>query len=164
MASRDLIGNLGFAGLSGDNSGREVVMTEAVYQLLSACVFGKTADDFVFTRPNGKPVRDFRGTWEGARAQAGFPNLLFHDLRRTAARNLRRIGIGETVIMRIGGWKTRSVFQRYDIVDNRDIADAMKRLEDSEKNQKQSQIGHELVTSSGSEKPRNPHSTTNQIN
>jgi len=45
--------------------------------------------------------------------------------------------------MRIGGWKTRSVFQRYDIVDNRDIADAMKKLEQSEK----SKIGHVLVTS-----------------
>jgi hypothetical protein len=31
-------------------------------------------------------------------------------------------GVGESVIMRIGGWKTRSVFQRYDIVDNRNIA------------------------------------------
>ena len=76
---------------------------------------------------------------------AGVPDLLFHDLRRTAARNLRRIGIGENVIMRIGGWKTRSVFQRYDIVDNRDIADAMKKLEQSEK-PKPEQKGHVLVT------------------
>ena len=45
----------------------------------------------------------------------------------------------------LGGWKTRSVFQRYDIVDNRDIADAMKKLEQSEK-PKPEQIGHVLVT------------------
>jgi hypothetical protein len=53
-----------------------------------------------------------------------------------------RAGVGESVIMRIGGWKTSSVFQRYDIVDNRDIADAVRKLEQSEQNQ----ISHVLVT------------------
>ncbi|HEY6351564.1 MAG TPA: site-specific integrase [Candidatus Angelobacter sp.] len=146
-------------GTTKNKSGREVVMTEAVYQLLSACIFGKSADDFVFTRPNGKPVRDFRITWENACSHTGVPNLLFHDLRRTAARNLRRIGIGENVIMRIGGWKTRSVFQRYDIVDNRDIADAMKKLEDSEKGQ----IGHVLVTFGDSAKPHRSNPANPQV-
>ena len=57
------------------------------------------------------------------------PKLLFHDLRRTAARNLRRAGVAEGVIMKIGGWKTRSVFEHYAIVFQSDIADAMQRLE-----------------------------------
>jgi integrase len=62
----------------------------------------------VFTRPDGKPVRDFRETWANACKAAGVPGLLFHDLRRTAARNLRRAGIAEGIIMKIGGWRTRS--------------------------------------------------------
>lgn len=149
-------------------------MTDAVYVLLSACVEGKRGNDFVFTRKNGKPVRDFRATWENACVRAGvgtimcvdcsqpkvsgqrctrcqkrqskYTGLIFHDLRRTAARNLRRAGIAEGVIMRIGGWKTRSVFERYAIVSRTDIADAMFKLQQSEARLEQAgmvTIGHE---------------------
>ena len=119
-------------GTTKNTNGREVTMTEAVFALLAECVAGKTADDFVLTRRNGKPVRDFRDTWANACRYAGVPGLLFHDLRRTAARNLRPAGIAEGVIMKIGGWRTRSVFERYAIVDQNDIAAAMKKLQASE--------------------------------
>ena len=96
---------------------------------LAGCVSGKGADDYVFTRPDGKAVRDFRELWRNACVAAGIPNLLFHDLPRTAARNLRRAGVAEGIIMKIGGWKTRSVFERYAIVAQSDIKDAMVKLE-----------------------------------
>ena len=104
-------------------------MTKIVHSLLTLCVKGKGPNDYVLTWPNGKRVRDFRGTWEKARIAAGVPNLFFHDLRRTAARNYRRAGIAEGVIMKIGGWKTRSVFERYAIVANSDVNDAVERIE-----------------------------------
>ena len=59
--------------------------------------------------------------------------VIFHDLRRTIARKLRRAGIAEGAIMRIGGWKTRSVFERYAIVTRSDIADAILKLQQTEK-------------------------------
>ena len=62
-----------------------------------------------------------------------YSGLIFHDRRRTAARNLRRAGIAETVIMKIGGWRTRSVFERHAIVSRTDIADAMRMLQQTEK-------------------------------
>jgi hypothetical protein len=53
-----------------------------------------------------------------------FKGLIFHDLRRTSVRNLRRAEIAEGVIMKIGGWKTRSVSERCAIVNRTDIVDA----------------------------------------
>lgn len=116
-------------GTTKNRDGREVTMTKRVQELLKLCVFGKQPEGFVFTRSNGTPVRDFRGTWEKACGKAGVFGLLFHDLRRTAARNLRKAGVAEGVIMKIGGWRTRSVFERYAIVSQADIADAIGKLE-----------------------------------
>lgn len=116
-------------GTTKNDQGREVSMTLPVRTLLAQCVNSKDSDDFVFTREDGKRVRDFRGTWTNACEAAKVPGLLFHDLRRTAARNLRRAGVAEGVIMKIGGWKTRSVFERYAIVSQSDIRDAMTSLE-----------------------------------
>ncbi len=95
---------------------------------------------WVFFR-HGKRIKDFRGAWEEAsrRAAETVPSLwdaergqhakVFHDLRRTGARNLVRAGVPERVVMAIGGWKTRSVFDRYNIVNERDLHDAAAKLE-----------------------------------
>jgi integrase len=116
-------------GTTKNKDGREVTMTGNIYALLTRCVAGKSAASSIFTRPDGKPVKIFRKTWANACKSAGVPGLLFHDLRRTAARNLRRAGIAEGVIMKIGGWRTRSVFERYAIVSQTDVADAVAKLE-----------------------------------
>ena len=58
--------------------------------------------------------------WVSARQATGVPDLLFHDLRCTAVRNLRRTGVAEPVIMKITGHRTRGVFERYTITDQRD--------------------------------------------
>lgn len=50
--------------------------------------------EYVFAR-GSKPIRDFRESCDLACQRAGVPDLLFHDLRPTAVRNLRRAGIAE---------------------------------------------------------------------
>jgi hypothetical protein len=123
----------------------------------------KGSNDYVFTRDDGSPVKDFRAAWQnmciracvpcpdgtlsrfeckkcGALINAGmatcqakttdedgfdrkcggkrkYIGLLVHDMRRSAAKRLRESGIHEKLIMDIGGWKTRSMFDRYTISD-----------------------------------------------
>lgn len=87
------------------------------------------------------------------RKELKYVGLIFHDLRRSGARNLRRLHISEGVIMRIGGWKTRSVFDRYDIKDQADLADAARRLDEKMERKKteNNQDGHRTATVGGFE-------------
>ena len=56
-----------------------------------------------------------------------YAGQLFDDARRTGARNLRIAGVSEGVIVEIGGWRTRSVFERFNIKNQADSADALQK-------------------------------------
>ena len=85
---------------------------------------GRIVDALFFIYETGEPIGQFRKTWRRATERAGVPGLLFHDLRRSGARNMIKSGLSETVAMRLGGWKTRSIFDRYAIVDEKMIRSA----------------------------------------
>jgi len=116
-------------GETKNDQGRECIMTGKIYELVKQCIDGKQRDDFLLTRTQNRPVKTFRGTWATLCRSIGRPNLLKHDLRRSAARALRNAGVAESVIMETGGWSTASVFRRYAIVPNKDKAPAMAELE-----------------------------------
>jgi len=81
---------------------------------------------YVFHRKS-KPIKNFRKAWITATEDAGFAGKLPHDLRRCAVRNLKRSGVDDTVAMSITGHVTRSVFDRYNIVSEDDLRDAIER-------------------------------------
>ncbi len=82
---------------------------------------------WVFHR-DGKPIKSFRRAWLTACRLAGQPGRIPHDFRRTAVRNMIRKGIPERVAMQLTGHKTRSVFERYNIVSEGDLQEAGRKL------------------------------------
>lgn len=144
-------------GTTKNLDGREVAMTAKVYELLKAAIEGKKLDDYVLTRNGNKRVKDFRGAWQrlcvvaelgkwacldceeavaGAKCKCKcgsrkrkYVGLIPHDLRRSAAKALRRAGVSESVIMSVGGWRTTSMFRRYAIVSSADQRAAVEMLE-----------------------------------
>ena len=79
---------------------------------------------YVFHRA-GERVKSFRTAWARACRKAGLEGRLVHDLRRTAARDFRRRGVSEGEIMKLCGWKTRTMFDRYNVIDEADLAEAV---------------------------------------
>ena len=77
---------------------------------------------------HGKPIRNYYKAWRKACIAAKLPAKIPHDFRRTAVRNLVRSGVSEHTAMMITGHRTRSVFDRYDIVDERDLEAAADKL------------------------------------
>jgi integrase len=63
-----------------------------------------------------------------------YTGLIVHDLRRSAIKNLMKVGVNERVAMAILGHKTVEVFDRYHIVDETDVLEAMRRVQAEKSN------------------------------
>jgi integrase len=97
----------------------------------------------------GSPVDDFSRAWRNALKAAGLAEgRLFHDLRRSAVRTLIRAGVDESTAMKVSGHKTRSMLLRYNIVTERETADALLRADANlstqplERNVEKGHFGH----------------------
>ena len=103
--------------------------------------------NFVFNNKTGTgPIVNIKKAWNRAcrKAKLGYgykvgleyvakwqdqlpAGPIFHDFRRSAVRNMIRSGIPERVAMMISGHKTRSVFDRYNIVSDTDLKQAARK-------------------------------------
>jgi integrase len=82
---------------------------------------------WVFHRPDGTQIRNLYVAWRSACARAGCEGKRIHDLRRTTRRRYVRSGVPEKVAMELLGHKTRAIFDRYHIVSDADMAEAVAR-------------------------------------
>jgi len=99
-----------------------------------------------------EPLKDKNGNTVIVRTKKGkekvvkVPTKIFHDFRRTSARNDVRAGIPERVVMKTKGWKTRSVFDRYNIVSDEDLKEAARKQEIYLNSQSKIENGYSLGT------------------
>ncbi len=169
-------------GETKNDDGRLAFMTTSLYNAIAPLMQRKCGDDYVFTRDDGSQVVDLRKTWRRVCVAAGqgklfcrkcqitinsvshcskcegenigYRGLLFHDLRRTAVRNMVRRGVPEKWAMAISGHKTRSMFDRYTIVSESDLREAALRTERGFK----AELEKSRATARAKQTSRFPHS------
>jgi integrase len=83
----------------------------------------------VFTY-KGQPITSIKTCFKTACRKAGITNFRFHDLRHTFNTNMRKAGVDKSVIMKITGHKTPSMFYRYNTVDLADAKEAYQKLDE----------------------------------
>ena len=84
-------------------------------------------------------MHHFRRAWTNACRDAGVEGRLFHDLRRTAVRNLERGGVARSVAMKLTGHRTEEVYRRYAIVSEADLREGVRKA-------RAARLGLKLVT------------------
>jgi len=85
----------------------------------------------VLTFPSSnRPLTTIRHSFRRACREVGLEDFRFHDLRHCFVTNMRKAGNAESVITKMTGHRSRSMFDRYNTVDREEAADASGRLED----------------------------------
>ena len=152
-------------GTTKNGRGREFPITAGLRELLEEqgrkadrLLENGTAVEYVFFWDDGRPIRDFRGSWLTACIEAGLAEeveigrtekgdpirewkarRIPHDFRRTAIRNLVRSGVDRDTAKKMVGQETDSVFSRYNIVNRADLEEAGRKLD-----RQQNPGGHEM--------------------
>jgi len=117
---------------SKNGEGRKIPITGEIAPIIdrrrkARLLADGTLSNLIFHRGDNRPITEFRKSWAKACRVAGLDGQLFHDLRRSAVRNLIRSGVSQSVSMQISGHKTASMFQRYNITDETDIGAGVER-------------------------------------
>ena len=115
--------------LSKNKKGRVLPLRGELLDILLRAKENRRLDCVQVFHQNGEPIGDFRKSWRNALKEAKLGHVLVHDLRRTAVRNLVKAGVPEKTAMELSGHKTRSVFDRYSIVNDEDLAEAVDRVQ-----------------------------------
>jgi len=119
-------------GETKNDQGRTIYLDQELQEVFKGLwerrIKAGNALPWVFLNADGTDrVKRFDKAWKAACQTAGLGVKLFHDFRRTAVRNMIRAGVPERVCMMVSGHKTRSVFDRYNVVSDTDLQLAAER-------------------------------------
>jgi integrase len=110
------------------NSPPTVVLTTRVQDALSQ--LPRSISGYLFVNPEtGTRWKDIRKMFYRVKGKVDLSEIWFHDLRRSFITNARQSGVDESTIMSMSGHKTRSAFDRYNIVCERDQERAVDQIE-----------------------------------
>jgi len=126
---------------SKNKESRVLPLTGRLWEIFQDRVRNRRLDCVCVFHRDGQRIGNFKKAWRTACIKSGLGKMeeidskkkyvgtIPHDLRRCAARNLSRAGVTESVAMEITGHKTRSMYRRYRIVDERDLREATEKLQ-----------------------------------
>jgi integrase len=129
----DLFNRLAFLEKTKNGEDRTLPLNDELHEMMMVQARRRAEGcPFVFHR-YGERIRSFAKAWNTACEKAGYLGKLVHDLRRTGVRNLIRAGVPQSVAMKISGHKDARIFDRYNIVDTNDVAEAMRKVSQYER-------------------------------
>jgi len=114
--------------LSKNKKGRVLPLRGELLEIFLRAKENRRLDCVRVFHDKGEPIGDFRKSWRNALKETKLGHVLVHDLRRTAVRNLVKARVREKVAMELSGHKTRAVFDRYSIVNDDDLAEAVDKV------------------------------------
>jgi integrase len=160
---------------SKNRTARLIPLAPEVFAAIEAQMQKRDAEfpecEYVFFGETGGQILNHYGSWNAACKRAGVTFQyadadgitrehapMFHDLRRTAATNMANAGVPIAVIMQVGGWKTASIAERYQLKGQENLnaaVAALSALVESEDAANRQRIPKESPT-----RPALPHSKT----
>ena len=111
-----------------NGEGRVIPMTPDAYAAFCELAKVRRLDTQHVFLYKGKPLKNLRTAFAAACRRAGVTGLRFHDLRHTAATNLRRAGVDTITAMKIVGHKSEQMHRRYNTVTPADLHQAAAKL------------------------------------
>jgi len=113
---------------SKNNESRIIPINQTLHEELSN-LYQRAQGEYVFTRKDGRPLKDVKKGFSSALKKAGIKNFRFHDLRHTFASHLVMQGVDLRTVQQIMGHKDIKMTMRYSHLSPDYVQKAVEKLD-----------------------------------